>query len=764
MQSAKQPIDRDKVWDELRQGIEQVYATKGTMAPSQYMKLYAHVWDLATRTNPKNPPNSDGDGKNRDNGVNAAGYELYGRLQKFLRSYVEGLFQDATSLVPEDVLRFYKDKWESYKLSSMVVSKIFFHLNNKWLVEEWKGGKKDVYDTCQLCVLSWKESFFEAFHSQLTRAVLKLIEDDRKGEAINAELIRCIMSSYAELGFNEQDPSDQRPNFSVYKSAFEGPFVEDTERFYNQEGAAFLEQNPVTEYIKKVEQWLAEEERRVRQYLFDSTLKPLADTCHRALIERRLEILYEEFKNLLRDDRCDDLGRMYRLVSHTDNGLVQLRELFGNHVLAEGLSTIGRIGEAGVQNPKLYVDTLLSVHRKYNTLVVTAFANEEGFVEAFDKACTDFVNKNAVTVLAKSSRKSPELLAKYCDMLLKKSAENPEETELEDVLDQVTIVFKYIDDKDVFQKFYSKMLARRLVQQLSASDDAEASMISRLKLACGIEYVWALERMFQDIAVSRDVNEQFMQHVRNSGENLGLDFSIQVLTSGSWPFSQSFDLTLPQELERSVQRFTVFYSKRHSARKLQWLCNLSRGELATNCFGNSYTLQASTFQIAVLLQYNNALSFTVQQLQEGTGMEMYILQQVLQTLLKCKLLLCADGNTAESGELPPGASVSLHQAYNHKKLRVNISVPLKAEVKADQEAIERKIDEDRKIVIQAAIVRIMKSRITLKHQELVGEVLHQLSANFKPHVPMIKQCINMLIEKEYLERDADKEDTYNYLA
>ena len=44
------------------------------------------------------------------------------------------------------------------------------------------------------------------------------------------------------------------------------------------------------------------------------------------------------------------------------------------------------------------------------------------------------------------------------------------------------VVFKYIDDKDVFQKFYSKMLAKRLVHHNSASDDAEASMISKLKV------------------------------------------------------------------------------------------------------------------------------------------------------------------------------------------------------------------------------------------------------------------------------------------
>ena len=45
------------------------------------------------------------------------------------------------------------------------------------------------------------------------------------------------------------------------------------------------------------------------------------------------------------------------------------------------------------------------------------------------------------------------------------------------------VIFRYVEDKDVFQKLYSKMLAKRLVQQSSASDDAEASMISKLKVS-----------------------------------------------------------------------------------------------------------------------------------------------------------------------------------------------------------------------------------------------------------------------------------------
>lgn len=39
------------------------------------------------------------------------------------------------------------------------------------------------------------------------------------------------------------------------------------------------------------------------------------------------------------------------------------------------------------------------------------------------------------------------------------------------------VIFRYVEDKDVFQRFYSKMLAKRLVQANSASDDAEVCRI-----------------------------------------------------------------------------------------------------------------------------------------------------------------------------------------------------------------------------------------------------------------------------------------------
>lgn len=99
-----------------------------------------------------------------------------------------------------------------------------------------------------------------------------------------------------------------------------------------------------------------------------------------------------------------------------------------------------------------------------------------------------------------------------------------------------------------------------------------------------------------------------------------------------------------------MQRFTSYYSAQHSGRKLNWLYNMCRGELTTNCFKQKFTLQASTFQMAVLLQFNEKTALTVQQLAENTRQKEEDMKQVLQILLKFKLLLSRDEETPLNSE------------------------------------------------------------------------------------------------------------------
>ena len=74
------------------------------------------------------------------------------------------------------------------------------------------------------------------------------------------------------------------------------------------------------------------------------------------------------------------------------------------------------------------------------------------------------------------------------------------------------------------------------------------------------------------------------------------------------------------------------------------------------------------------------------------------------------------------------------------------------------------MDEDRKHEIEACIVRIMKSRKQLQHNQLVTEVVQQLAKRFQPSPVVIKKRIEGLIEREYIKRADSDRKLYIYLA
>ena len=79
----------------------------------------------------------------------------------------------------------------------------------------------------------------------------------------------------------------------------------------------------------------------------------------------------------------------------------------------------------------------------------------------------------------------------------------------------------------------------------------------------------------------------------------------------------------------------------------------------------------------------------------------------------------------------------------------------------DTSSVQKRVEEDRGVQIEACIVRVMKARKTLQHQQLVSEVMTQLQS-FKPTPPNIKRKIEVLIERDYLERESG--NSYKYLA
>ena len=89
--------------------------------------------------------------------------------------------------------------------------------------------------------------------------------------------VHCINS--VEVGVQVDQPTAKGPQLQVYKEHFESQFLEETVSYYAKESAAFLEKNPVAEYIKKVEVRLGEEEHRVQVYLHETSQDPVSERC-----------------------------------------------------------------------------------------------------------------------------------------------------------------------------------------------------------------------------------------------------------------------------------------------------------------------------------------------------------------------------------------------------------------------------------------------------------------------------------------------------
>lgn len=659
-----------------------------------YMTLYTSIHNFCTA---QKAVGAQTNLNSSQRGAHLLGEDLYRRLNDYLKKHLLGVHTEMVKHVDEALLTFYIKEWKRYTTAGTYNNHLFRYLNRHWVKREMDEGKKDIYDIYTLHLVRWKEDMFGSTQNAVMDAVLHLVEKQRNGETIEQSKIKSVVDSFVSLGIDEQDST--KTTLDVYRKHFEEPFLEATRIYYEKESAEFLAVNSVVDYMKKAERRLDEEKERVPLYLLQEIMAPLMKTCEAALIAKHANVLRDEFQILLDNDREEDMARMYKLLARIPEGLDPLRAKFEAHVRSCGLVAVEKAASQGETiDPKSYVDALLEVNTQYSALVQKAFAGESEFVRSLDNACREYVNRNKVC--QKNSAKSPELLSKHADNVLKRSQKSSEEDDMEKLLNQVMTIFKYIEDKDVFQKFYSKMLAKRLVNGTSASGDAETSMISKLKDASGFEYTNKLQRMFQDMQTSKDLNKAYEEHLSKSfsaDESIGTSF--QILGAGFWPLqAPSTTFAPPSLLVKQYERFTHFYAEKHGGRKLTWLWNLCKGEIRANYIKNAkvpYTFQVSTYQMAILLLFNESDSISYDDIASTTSLAKETLDPSLAIMLKAKVLIANP-----EGKTEPGVVYSLNYNFKAKKLKVNLNIAIKSEQKQEAEETHKTIEEDRKMLMQ----------------------------------------------------------------
>uniref|UniRef100_A0A8C1N120 Cullin 4A n=1 Tax=Cyprinus carpio TaxID=7962 RepID=A0A8C1N120_CYPCA len=225
--------------------------------------------------------------------------------------------------------------------------------------------------------------------------------------------------------------------------------------------------------------------------------------------------------------------------------------------------------------------------------------------------------------------------------------------------------------KDVFEAFYKKDLAKRLLVGKSASVDAEKSMLSKLKHECGAAFTSKLEGMFKDMELSKDIMIQFKQYMQNQSDPSNIELTVNILTMGYWPSYTPMDVHLPAEMVKLQEVFKIFYLGKHSGRKLQWQPTLGHAVLKTEFKEGKKELQVSLFQTLVLLMFNESDEYSVEEIRTATGIEDGELKRTLQSL--------ACGKARVLNKMPRGKDVEdadrfhFNSDFTHKLFRIKIN-------------------------------------------------------------------------------------------
>lgn len=776
MMNDRKVINLEEGWDFMQKGIVKLRGIldmekqEDAFTPQEYMNLYTTIYNMCTQK----PPHD-------------FSQQLYERYREAFNEYITNVALPALEEKSgEFMLKELVRRWDDHKVMVRWLSRFFNYLDRYYIQRHNLAQLNDVGALC------FRDLVYAKLKTTAKDAILELIDKERDGEQIDRALVKNALGIFVEMGMGGME---------TYETDFEAFLLTNTASHYARKASVWIEEDSCPAYLIKAEECLGKEKERVGYYLHASSeTKLLKEVERETLSEYETRLLEKEHSGaaaLLRDDKTDDLARVFRLFKRVPSGLPPVAEIFKKHVEKEGSALVKRAdeaatakkdakkGSAGEASAKdaptpegktpskdasssrdskalssdtstVFVKDVIALHDKYVRYVTSCFADDSLFHRALKEACEVFCNK----IIAGST--SAELMATFCDKLLKKGgSEKLSDEAVEETLEKVVKLLAYVSDKDLFGEFYRKRLSKRLLFDQSANDDHERSILAKLKHQCGAQFTSKMEGMVTDLQLARDTQQSFDNWLdQDQARKPDVDLSVTVLTTGFWPTYKFTELALPSEMVKCVETFKNFYEERTKHRKLTWIYALGTTSVKGNFTQKPIEMQLSAFQASCLLLFNeagvDALSFS--EIRDRLNIPDEDVKRTLHSLSCSKYKILK--KYPENKSIGVDDSFSYNASFTDRARRIKVPVP---PVEDRQKTIQD-VDNDRRYAIDAAVVRTMKSRKSLAHQKLVLEVVQQLSKGFKPDFKAIKKRIEDLVTREFLERDKDDPNVFNYLA
>eukprot|EP01018_Ginkgo_biloba_P007050 Gb_40660 [translate_table: standard] len=681
--------------------------------------------------------------------------QLYDRYRESIEEYITSMVLPALKEKHDEyMLRELVKRWDNHKIMVQWLSGVFHYLDRYFIARNSLPSLQEVGLVC------FRDLVHQEMKINVKDAVIALIDRLREGEQIDCLLLKKVLDIFVEFGMG---------NIDYYVNNFEAPMLEDTVAYYSRKAASWVLEYSCPDYMLKAEECLKCEKEIVLHYLQASSEQCLFEKVqHGLLFQYEIELLDKEDSGchaLLKDGRVEDLSRMYRLFSRIATGLEPIEQIFKLYVTNEGLALLKQ-AEDLVSNKKAekrdavamleqeFIGKIIEFHDKCFQYVSDCFVNDSIFQKALREAFEVFCNKG----VARST--SAEVFSTFCDNLVKKCGGEKQMNEnMEITLEKAVVLLAYINDKDLFAEFYRKKLARRLLFDKITNDEIERSTLTKLKDHCGNQCTSKMEGMLNDIRLARENRNSFEGYLNdNSNIYSGIDMTVTVLTTGYWPNYKSSALNLPMEMVKCVEVFKGFYQTRNKSRKLTWIYSLGTCNINGKFDVRPIELIVTTYQAAALLLFNASEKLSYVDIKSQLNLTEEDVARVLHSLAcaKHKILLKEPSTT----NIALTDNFEFNPQFTDKMRRIKIPLPPLDEKK---KVIEH-VDKDRRHAIDAAIVRIMKTKKVLPYQQLISECVEQLQRIFKPDFKAIKKQIEDLITRDYLERDKENHKIFKYVA
>ncbi|KAJ3526661.1 hypothetical protein NM208_g11081 [Fusarium decemcellulare] len=714
----------------------------------------------------------------------------------------------------EKFLKGLRDTWEDHNMSMNMTADILMYLDRGYT--QLESQRVPIFSTTialfrdhilRSCLNSNSKDLVIDI---LISVILDQIDMEREGDIIDRNLIRSCSRMLSCLYETEEESENDK----LYLTVFEPRFLDNSKNYYAAECDKLLRESDAGAWLRHTQQRLKEEMDRCGTTIEVETLPKVTQTIDQELIVAHMpEFLALEGSGLrwmIDNDKIDDLSILYELIARVDSKKTALREILQRRVVELGLeienalkntdfSTSGDGNEGGegdkakALNPAAqqtaaaikWVDDVLRLKDKFDNLWSRCFQDDLIIQSALTKSFSDFINM---------FNRCSEYVSLFIDDNLKRGIKGKTEAEVDVVLEKAIVLIRYLQDRDLFQTYYQRHLARRLLHGKSESYDVEKQIVSRMKQEMGQQFTSKFEGMFRDLLTSAELTTGYRGHIRTVGDgNKTIDLNINVLTTNYWPpevmgrtaqigEGSRVTCTYPPEVQRLQASFEQYYLTNRNGRKLTWIG--TTGSADVKCTfpaipGKSgplsrerrYEINVPTFAMVILLLFNDlddGESLSFEEIQAKTSISTPDLMRTLTAIAvapKSRVLAKEPATKA----VKAGDKFTFNASFQSKTIRIKapiINAVSKVEDTTERKNTEEKNNQTRAHIVDAAIVRIMKSRKELSHSQLISEVLAQLSSRFRPEVSLIKKRIEDLIAREYLERpDEDgMPSLYRYVA